>query len=90
MAYQNRFCLAILPNQYFYVILCIAKYTAVECIHKYKYWYQYTETLFQLDNFEINYFMVNNAQTTELVLMYVTYLNDSDTIKNCKHWPDTN
>ena len=35
-----------------------------------------------------NYFRVNNAQTIEIGTC-TTYLTDSDTIKNCWYWPDT-
>ena len=35
-----------------------------------------------------NYFRVNNAQTIEIDIC-IMYLTDSDTIKNCWYWPDT-
>ena len=33
--------------------------------------------------------MENNAQPTQLVLNCITFLTDSDTIKNCWYWPGT-
>ena len=55
----------------------------IECVVKIKFFF-----VILLDDFGKNYFMDNNAQTTEIGTC-ITYLTGSDTIKKCWYWPDT-
>ena len=55
----------------------------IECVVKIKFVF-----VILLDDFGKNYFMDNNARTTEIGTC-ITYLTDSDTIKKCWYWPDT-
>ena len=62
--------------------------TVVKCIHKYKYRYRYMEALCIVQsqfNFSVDYLSHFNWIGT-----CITYMTDSNTIKKCWYWLDTN